>query len=441
MSMIRITLICTLFILHTPITAAASDDDIPSAVEHISATPDPQGLGMVDIDFTTPSVSTTGKPLTSIAKIMINRDGKTVRALDNPRSSTRYIWVDTDVPSGIHIYSVATLNAAGKGSEVSVECRLGINKPERVNGVKVTENSATGDITVRWSAPSTDTDGFILKEGSITYNLYNIDQWGDTLTIARGLTSTEYTGKSSHGFAGFFVTAENTVGASAPSETVYTYIGESTSLPYTEHARTDRDIFAIGNTWYLVKDSEMDSADGDGCFLAISGDGKLLLRKLKMDTDEAVAVIYASYMDTDKAHLELHVQNDSEERMYFETELTETIEEGRWMRIIVPLSGLSGKSIIPIIHGHCTAGGLLGIDNIKVMSLEDFTLSAKEVCTGANIQINKNEIDIISEGDEIAIFSADGRAIASAYRRLNYTLNSGIYIVVAGSNVYKVLIK
>lgn len=170
------------------ITATATAA-VPAAVTELTAEPDPTGLQTVKLSFRTPSLNYSGEVLNELSSLSIYRNDEVapVYTLNTPPKNHTITWSDEKAPKGEVTYRVICYNTAGQSPEATVTVFVGLDQPQAVANLKVTNVDECALIT--WTAPATTVNGQPVNAALLTYNIVR----NDGATVATAVTSTSYT--------------------------------------------------------------------------------------------------------------------------------------------------------------------------------------------------------------------------------------------------------
>ncbi len=153
--------------LSTFVSGEAKADEVPPGVPaNVSAVPDVADFGRITVSWNVPQRDASGGVLTGLAGYAVFRSQETTDSFVRIATVVDPSYVDSGLDeSTTFYYTVAAFdekgNESGRASAVRVrtqgEDRIGPDAP--VNVSAVADESTTGRIIVRWSAPTTDSDG------------------------------------------------------------------------------------------------------------------------------------------------------------------------------------------------------------------------------------------------------------------------------------------
>ncbi len=358
------------------------------AVSGLTATPDPDGLKVVDLSFKTPAVK--------LSSITIVRDGEPVKTINNPQSSTSMTFVDENVPNGSHTYTVTSYDAAGNSASAETSCFIGVNRPAVVTGVSVRESNKPQEVIISWNAVDKDIDGKDLPQAYLTYEIYSKDDWGDYSLVAKEIKSTSYTCEVNPGFVNYCVVAHNDEGLSDYSEVFYTYVGEGADMPYKESGTHDHDMFIVSEdpyfTWGIADyyNDRLVSIDNDDRFFSFKTSeygedvvpgacDAIMLDKINISSADAALSFYVYRHEGNANELRVYVISEGKKVLLETVKIDELTIVKDWNRVILPLANYNGKSIIPVFEGLCNNAPMVALDCIEVLPLFDYNLSATHI--------------------------------------------------------------
>lgn len=162
----------------------------PAPVEDFAAVPG-QRPKEVKVSFTAPSKDMTGSELSSLTEVKVSRDGeeiKTLTAEDALEPGKRFAFTDTNVPAGMHTYTIVSSNDYGTGDSAEATLYAGLDIPKPVTDVKhVTLDGVNAELS--WEAPTEGEHGGRISYETVKYRI--VDQNGRV--VANGLNTPHFT--------------------------------------------------------------------------------------------------------------------------------------------------------------------------------------------------------------------------------------------------------
>ncbi len=168
------------------IPGPAAEDDAPAAVDDVTLSFSGASLTGT-VNFTAPTTTFAGGTLSGALTYTIVADDDTL-ATGSTTAGAAVAQQVTVSGSGTHTFVVTTANSVGRSPQTEVSQFIGYDEPYTVEDLTVTSNSATGEVTLTWSAP---TGGF--NDGYIGDLKYDVTRYPDGVTVAEGITATTYT--------------------------------------------------------------------------------------------------------------------------------------------------------------------------------------------------------------------------------------------------------
>ncbi len=169
------------------IPAPEAEDGAPAVINPLDVFPR-NGSLTVDVSFTAPTKTFSGGDLSDgELTYTIEVDGETL--LNGTAYPGQLIERDVDVASsGMHNFVVTTTNGVGRSPQAKAQVYVGYDETYPVEDVKATANTATGKVTVTWSAPTGSyNDGYV---GDLTYD---VTRYPDEVKVAEGISETTFT--------------------------------------------------------------------------------------------------------------------------------------------------------------------------------------------------------------------------------------------------------
>ncbi len=168
------------------IPAPAAEDGAPAAVEDVTLSFSGASLTGT-VNFTAPTTTFAGGTLSGALTYTIVADDDTLATGTTTAGATVAQSVTVSA-SGNHTFVVTTANEVGRSPQTKVSQFVGYDEPYPVEDLTIKSNSATGEITLSWAAPTGSyNDGYV---GDLKYDVI---RYPDNVTVAEGITATTYT--------------------------------------------------------------------------------------------------------------------------------------------------------------------------------------------------------------------------------------------------------
>ena len=216
----------------------------PSYVRNLKAVAADGGASTVSFSWTNPDINFNLDPLTSLKSIKVIRDNELVATIDAAGVGQAQNYDDTNVPSGLHIYKIQTVNENGDGAYKEVKVFVGHDVPAGVNGIKVKVDGCKA--TISWSAPTTGVNGGWIDKSSLKYDVVRMP---DNVKIASDITECSVTDEvtKTEGYI-YEITSKNADGTGATIKSDVTVFGPTQGVPFFTPLNTKEEF----NKWSVI---------------------------------------------------------------------------------------------------------------------------------------------------------------------------------------------
>ena len=408
----------------------------PGAVTNLEVMPDPQGAISTTLKFNIPENDLLGNPLgEKVTKTEIYRDGILISTKLNQDPGTEVTLTDSsNLTEGVHLYTITNFGYDSSAREyvptrdMDEVVYVGLNRPGRVGFVEAEENPDNyGEVTITWSKPETDINGFPLNTTDLTYTigryiLDNVTGAQSEVVFEQNYVpvNDEYkftyqvkTGADKQEFMRFFVRANTkahasgvhtgTCAAGSGSPTVITVwhaIGQPFSLPYSDSFRNSNSEHGmLGSSYegfaawgYNTKNpiTGVEPVDDDKglCLMesefAESG-ARLFSTRIALDKENPFVSLYLynqkSGGTTDDNLFGISVREGSGEFEMVDRKSVDEWCDGApgWQKVTIDLSDYAGKVIYLALEGTAINLRFIHVDKIIVDELPDVDVAAKTV--------------------------------------------------------------
>ena len=164
----------------------AAEDDAPAAIDDLNVSF--KGASLTGkATFTAPSKTFAGGELTGELTYSIESDGEVLASGTTTPGAT----VEADITvtaSGSYDITAATTNSIGRSPLTTTSTYVGFDVPYPVTDITVSPNTATGEVTISWTAPTEGENGGYI--GDLTYNVI---RQPEGVEVAHGISGTTYT--------------------------------------------------------------------------------------------------------------------------------------------------------------------------------------------------------------------------------------------------------
>lgn len=437
------------------------------------------------VTFKAPLVDFAGRPLTSIDKIEVYRNGSAVpsHTFTNPTPGESLEWTDENAVDGKNSYFIVSTNSYGRGDAVTVDCFIGYDTPVAPDGISIKPAADNQTAQITWTAPQRGTNGGVLDAENMSFVLVKYDP-NETDTekqitvIKTGIKETsvvperEATDEQEMIYYGIVTVTPQGVSAPALYYTVlgkpYDYpfeesftLGEAASKNWIPSDNSNNGIYIIPTSTEALEYNGFAPVcqDNDGgVFFFLNGTYSEYVRAMAVLTPKvslagatdpvlsfwlykgnqsgaySVAPSINTMATTDEVNLvDLGTEN-----------WTET--EPEWVHIMYPLEQFKNDGRPVIFQMTATAAAKddpVIMDNFRVCerqnaSVENLTADSHVSVIGlqgallTRGALGKNVKVYLPNGQLVADFTGTDRA---------YTLQPNLYLVVIGNTTYKVAVR
>ncbi|MDE7408911.1 MAG: choice-of-anchor J domain-containing protein [Muribaculaceae bacterium] len=383
-----------LFVDNIGIEAARSGCE-PDTVTSLKFVSDPDGTPSALISFTLPEKAIDGTELSGKIKVTVNRDGNPIKTIEGtPGQEVEF--TDAVKKAGYYKYTITVSNEHGSSCETNEFRFVGTTTPMAPANVMISETES-GEIHLKWEAPTTDLNGTPINPDKVTYNIYEV------LTEDYDLKRSNYSGteatidlnipEGTQRCVEMIVTASLNNLESTPTGSDFIFVGTPDALPYTHHFMGSDDENVLGSTgdddvrWrYLDDFSDPKSQDGDGGYICMVGTtsgqkGTLSTGKIDFSKSSNPYVSFYTYIyeeDENVITINAEDSNTGEYLTLGEYELINFDNIG-WTRVVCPLKELAGKTARLIIGVDIVSHGYVPFDNMLIDELPLTDLSVERV--------------------------------------------------------------
>ncbi|MCC8112730.1 MAG: hypothetical protein LIP03_01805 [Bacteroidales bacterium] len=252
----------------------------PQAPTDVAVTPGAEGAQTATITWQNPGKTMNNLTLSGAVTANIYRDGQLIA--ETKGGSYEYKeYTDTEVPDGLHLYSVRCANDYGEGyATYAEETYIGSDVPAAPGNIQAEKELDVYDVYLSWEAPTVGLHNGWFDTESLCYNVV---RHPNEVVIATDLKETSLVDKSITELAGYSytVTAINSKGEGGAATSDILVSGPALELPYYCDFSTEteanlwtvndwdgdgqtwtRDCFTSIDQWYMryVPDYEIDPA-------------------------------------------------------------------------------------------------------------------------------------------------------------------------------------
>jgi len=416
--------------------AASLSASAPAAATNVVATADASGYLKATVQFTAPTLTLHGDPLTAISHIDVtDSDDKVLGTLKNPAPGTECTIMAENMKNGINTYYVQAYAGEDAGAKAAFTLFVGQDYPTAPTDVVLTDDGTEAVLT--WEAPKTGINELPLNPDLIIYNLYEIAADGRPTLLKKDVKSPYHTGvKTGEGeqkLLYYALDAQNSASASDFTASNSLVIGKPYGLPYIDHFdKTNQQFVWIEGEyadWNMGLASLSDETDETKeyamAFQPNRADfGFYNLGKLSL-TGAAKPVLMFRYLAQPASHLctmGVYVDTDQKgnEKLMKQIDFqTETTVE--WKKVSIDLSEFSTANYIIVKFAFVS---LKDVADPVTILFDDLAIGEEEMLGISNLQTE--------QATRKGIYRLDGSRVSN-----NESLLKGIYIIDGRKTVVK----
>ncbi|MGN1245721.1 MAG: choice-of-anchor J domain-containing protein [Muribaculaceae bacterium] len=385
---------------------------------------------LVEISFKAPDTQIDGEDLTSLTKIEISRhDVGVVKVIEAPAFASVIEFADELPSNGYYLYTITPYNEYGAGGCSMRSIQVEAGTPSTPTILTATETSDEGKVKISWDAVSSDTQGFPLENGSVTYTLVEIDG-GQQNLVADNLKVTSYTYRAvprgSQLFKQYAVSAVSKSAESGQKISEMLALGSPYSFPYFESlsGTVNGSIVASSSVsgsgvWQIANDAsftDVTSYDHDDGYFVMGGyqegdAAQLRFGKVSLIGALNPVLTFCTYnVNTGVEDLNtttIQVKCDGQWHDVFSLIESEAANyEVGWHRHVVDLSAFTGKTIEVAFTSTIVNYIYTLLDNISIANGNEHDLSLIDLTTPENIIAGK-AVDIKADIKNFALCNAE----------------------------------
>lgn len=238
--------------LFIPSTGAVTG--APGEIKDLTVTYDPSTIGNITINFTLPTTTFDGKPLSGELDYIVNINDVD-KVLDTASPGEKISIPVNNQQTGYFLFSVYAKNETGNGPAAKLRQWIGKDNPSAVNNLKAEVKGQSIHLT--WTAPTNGKHNGYLDPNNITYRII---RYPDQKTVANNYKGTEFTDTPESVMLSAYWYEVIAYQGNLEGETASTdklLIGEAFTTPYTESfdRQMDFNLFTVidanndGITW------------------------------------------------------------------------------------------------------------------------------------------------------------------------------------------------
>lgn len=439
----------------------------PAEATDISATAASGGHLSATVKFTFPTLTVDGNTLDSgqelTATIESTEETVTVKGVPGASAEATVATVQ-----GENQISVVVSNSRGDNSPSSIiKVYTGQTVPAHVTNVRGMVTDDMRDFTLYWDAPTEGADGGYIDPTQLTYNIYVYDQSGvpsNWVVVAKNLTERQYTfSPDTQDYYRLAIEAVNVAGASS-MVSGSAWVGPAYTLPYSDDF-SDRSNISQTKPWRIFTDGyyaewtymylkDIDAtlygADNNKIAMFCGGvdgtSGRVSMPRFSTIGEKSATLTMSVYTGSRAAEVSLNgYSSGHSSRMYSIGKLPVNDKEGiNTVSFQLPAELLDEPWVQIMIDTEITAeNSYFAMTEVKVNGLSGVTTVSHEGMT--SIKAASGAVRIVGhDGDQVTVYSADGRTVATGTACGNdmlWYLEPGVYVVKAGNENAKIIVR
>lgn len=437
------------------------DKKAPGKVSDLKVVPNLTGGYTTELHFVAPSKTYDDSSLSSITRILVQRDNVLVKTVENPTPGQSVTVLDdtmTESDNGVHRYVVTAENEYGQGEPVTETGFVGVDRPT-VYGMTGSAVEQGQGILISWTPVSTaGVSGGYVDPSKVTYYIY--EEAGSSYRV-RG----EVTGQTTFFYEmdpnvgaqrelGISIGASNLAGDSPNATHVANVIvGAPYSLPYREDFASS----FTGNPFYWGESNSTaqpafvqgDSFDGDGRSYQWAGTAQdsyfsFNTGKLNVKGTANPTLAFASKFAS-TGSIEVYVQTPDGKEQLVET--INASDAGQWVVQQVDLSHFRDETYIYVklrLQSTSTSR-YIRIDDLNILDMYARNLSATltapadvKAGTPADVSVVVRNTGSRAQSDYVVRLFDDGRQVhEQTFEGSLSTLERNVVTIPYSASVFK----
>ena len=200
-----------------------ADAQAPAKPNNLMAMVAPQGLLSATLNWTNPTQTFGGDPLTTLDAITIKRNNQVIATVTNPQIGAAASFEDNTISeSGFYTYKVYGTNSFGDGAFSSIRTYIGEDIPVAPSNATLSVEGNAGFIS--WEAPAEGINGGYVNPSTIAYT---IQRFPDGAVVAQNIFETSYVDQIIPNPGTYFyqITASNSQGVGGTAITNVAVLG------------------------------------------------------------------------------------------------------------------------------------------------------------------------------------------------------------------------
>lgn len=431
----------------------------------------------VNLSFNAPKLTMQGSELKTISHIDIMRGegAEPIKVIEPVVPGEHISWTDASVKRGVHTYRVVAYTEEGAGEPASVKVFAGVDVPEVPVNFKATGEEGARKLS--WGAPAKGKNGGNLN-GLLSYKLTRMvnDKAEVVDDNIQELTYTDTWTTKEQAFVYYTLAAVTTAGESETVATTSFAVGEAYELPYEESFAGGKpqtnpwsveQVAGTQGEWAIKtagEDPYVSAQDKDGGLASFDGyhswtngcELRLISPTIGINKYKDVVLSFYLYHFNGSAGWWQEEPDPVGESMIVEisedggafkaipkANYTLYNAKSGWTKYEVSLDNYRKNSGVRLAFRGKGAGNFnMHIDNVKVDGT--FVGSSVEAVNSDDAYAMGGKGEIIFKGLDgtVKIYDMAGRMVSEVSAVTGrVAVNSGVYAVVCGESVFKVIVK
>ncbi|MFW5724934.1 MAG: carboxypeptidase regulatory-like domain-containing protein [Bacteroidota bacterium] len=207
-----------------------ADEGAPAAPLNFVVQAGENGVLTSQLEWTNPSVTFGGEPLTELQSVQLFRGQELVYTNDAPVPGQNDSFGDNTLPDdGLYSYTLFATNSVGNGPSVKSTVFIGNDVPAAPANVLLVSQDNNGLLS--WEAPQSGLNGGYVEPNDFSYSIIRMP---DETLLADNITENEFVDETVPGIGNYFyiVTASNTQGTGGSASSNTTLLAGGTALVY-----------------------------------------------------------------------------------------------------------------------------------------------------------------------------------------------------------------
>lgn len=401
------------------------DDNAPSYVVNLTASPKADNPDIIELTWTNPSLDYRRGELKSLQGVKIYRDEELIQDITTNEIGRQMTWTDeNNLSAGNHIYRVLAYNDNGDGLWKERKAFAGMDVPGAVKNV--TYEVANDRVTINWNAPERGKNNGFYDTESLTYDVFR-----GSYKIASAITATTVEDKVNYyDHYVYKIVPVTKEGEGEPCQTIISF-GPATDLPYENKLADEEaaeelmvvDANADNHSWKyelnesaFIYNAHYENVANDYLFLPtiFAEEGKTYRLTFKYITSD-----YTKVTEDFEVVAASAANPESVIASIVKYENISSAQGAAWREAVVDYTSDKDKSINLAFHIYSRQGmGKVGITDIMIREVEEtealaetingtvdcyvdtpteFTVTVKNTGTS---DINSGVVKIVNERDE-----------------------------------------